>query len=149
MDPAILSATSALAGSLIGAASSFATTWFTQCGQLRALARAQEATKREALYAEFIAETAKRIADGLTRQAESAEVIVGLHAAVGRMRLTSSREVVRAAEKLVRFVVETYSSPNLTFEQLRESVTDDFSDPMEEFGEACRMELQTLRDQQL
>lgn len=145
MEPAVLSAVSALAGSLIGAASSFATTWLTQQGQLRAQSRALDATKREALYAEFIAEASRRLAEAMGRNAESIEVLIVLHSAIGRMRLMSSREVIVAAENLARLVLETYASPNRTFEQLRESMTTDQSDPLEAFGEACRTELVQLR----
>ena len=137
MDPAILSATAALTGSLFGAASSVVTTWLTQRGQFRAQARFQEIAKREALYAEFIAEASKRPADSFSHGAEGFEVIVGLQAALGRMRLMSSREVVSAAEQLVHLIVKTYSSPNRSFEQLRDSMLlEDSSDPLRTFGEA-------------
>jgi hypothetical protein len=147
MDPAILTATSGLIGSLIGAASSFSTTWLAQRGQLRGQARVQEAAKREARYAEFIAEVSKRLADAVSHQAESHEVIVCLHADVGWMRLVSSREVISAAEKLVHLVVETYASPDLTFAQVweRARAVRDFADPLADFGEACRVELLALR----
>jgi citrate synthase len=56
MDPAILSATSALAGSLIGGASSLVASWITQREQLRSQMFLQQAVKREALYTEFIVE---------------------------------------------------------------------------------------------
>ena len=58
MDAAVLSAASALAGSLIGAASSVMTTWLTQRGQVRAQARSQQIAKRELLYTEFTSEVA-------------------------------------------------------------------------------------------
>ena len=101
MDAAVLSAISALAGSLIGAASSVVTTWLTQRGQARAQAHSQQVAKRELLYTEFIGEVAERLTDALGRNAESLDVVVRLYAAVGKMRLISSREVVTAAEALV------------------------------------------------
>jgi hypothetical protein len=60
MDSAILSATAALFGSLIGGASTLAASWLTQRGQLRAQALIHEAVKREVLYAEFISEASRR-----------------------------------------------------------------------------------------
>ena len=63
MDTAILSAASALAGSLIGGATTLIASWLTQRGQLRAQALMREAMKRETLYAEFIIEASKRRAD--------------------------------------------------------------------------------------
>ena len=146
MEPAIISAASGLIGSLIGAASSFATTWLTQRGQLRAQSRTQEAARREALYAEFVAEVAKCLGDAVSHDPEGPEVLVGLYAAVGRMRLRSSRQVVHAAEGAIRLVVDTYAAPNLTFADLREKLlSGDAGDPLEEFGEACRTELEALR----
>ena len=144
MDAAVLSAASALAGSLIGAASSVMTTWLTQRGQVRAQARSQQIAKRELLYTEFIGEVAERLTDGLSRNAESLEVVVRLYAALGKMRLISSREVVTAAEALVNLVVEVYAGPNQTFNELRAIKLCAESDPMMAFGEACRAELAAM-----
>lgn len=144
MDAAVLSAMSALAGSLIGAASSVATTWLTQRGQVRAQTRSQQIAKRELLYTEFIGEVAERLTDGLSRNAESLNVVVRLYAAVGQMRLISSREVVTAAESLVNLVVETYAGPNQTFSEMRALALSATSDPMVAFGEACRAELAAM-----
>jgi hypothetical protein len=56
MDPAILSATAALVGSLVGGVSTFAAYWLTQRVQLRAQSLMKRHAEREALYAEFIIE---------------------------------------------------------------------------------------------
>jgi hypothetical protein len=62
------------------------------------------------------------------------------------MRLRSSRPVVEAAERLTGFVVETYHAPNLTFAEIRATfMRGDAPDPLADFGEACRRELQDLR----
>jgi hypothetical protein len=142
VDAAILSATSGLVGSLIGALSSLAGSWINQRSQLRSQWWVQNAAKRETLYVDFIAEATKHLAEAITtRQTEDPAVIVGLYSAVERMRLVSSREVIQAAEELVREVVKAYASPNLTFEQLREKRRAGIRDPLKDFGEACRMEL--------
>ena len=146
MDPAILTAVTGLAGSLIGAASSLTTTWLTKRGEQRAQWRAQEATKREALYDEFIAEAAKCLTDAISHDPDGPEVLVGLFAIVGRMRLRSSRPVVEAAERLIALVVDTYASPNLTFEQVRAKfMKGEDPDPLADFGGTCREELEALR----
>jgi hypothetical protein len=145
MDPAILSAASALAGSLIGGASTLAASWFTQRGQLRAQVLVQEGVKREAVYAEFIIEASKRLTEAWSHQAESPEVLAGLYSAVERMRLTSSSEVIRVAEQVVRFVVDAYAAPDKSFGELRELVkSEDGGDPLREFGEVCRTDLGAL-----
>ena len=146
MDAAILSAASALAGSMIGAASSVMTTWLTQRGQARAQVRSQQIAKRELLYTEFISEVAERLTDGLSRNAESLAVVVRLYASVGKMRLISSREVVTAAEALVNLVIQIYAGPNQTFDELRAVALGAESDPMVAFGEACRTELAAMQN---
>src|ERR1700751_1681863 len=105
MDPAILSAASALAGSLIGGVSALTASWLTQRRQFRTQALVHEAVKRETLYAEFIIEASKRFTEAWTRHAETPEVVAGLYSALERMRLTSSTEVIRVAEQMVRRVL--------------------------------------------
>jgi hypothetical protein len=146
MDPAILSAASALTGSLIGGVSTLTASWLSQRGQFRAQALVHEAVKRETLYAEFIIEASKRLTEAWSRQAESPEVIAGLYSALDRMRLTSSTEVIRVAEQVVRQVLEAYAEANKSFDELRELVRkEDEFDPLRDFAEACRTELRALR----
>jgi hypothetical protein len=146
MDPAILSAASALAGSLIGGLSSLAASWLTQREQLRAQLFVQEAVKRETLYTEFITEASRRFIEAWDHKAEGPEVVAGLFSVVARMRLTSSAEIIRTAEDVVRRLVDAYAAPKKTFDELQELVrSEDFSDPLREFSEACRVELRSLR----
>jgi hypothetical protein len=146
MDPVILSAASALIGSLVGGLSTLAASWLTQRGQLRAQTLVHEAVKRETLYAEFIIEASKRLADAWAHQAQDPAVIAGLYAAVHRMRLTSSDDVVRIAEQVIRLVIEAYAAPDRTFAELRERLTkQDEHDLLNEFSEACRADLHALR----
>jgi hypothetical protein len=146
MDPAILSAASALTGSLIGGVSTLTASWLSQRGQFRAQALVHEAVKRETLYAEFIIEASKRLTEAWSRQAESPEVIAGLYSALDRMRLTSSTEAIRVAEQVVRQVLEAYAEANKSFDELRGLVRkEDEFDPLREFAEACRTELRALR----
>lgn len=146
MDPAILSATAALFGSLVGGVSTLAASWLTQRGQLRAQSLIHEAAKREALYAEFISEAARRLTEAWSHHAESPEVVAGLYSAIQRMRLTSSDEVVRIAEQVIRQVIEAYASPDQSFDELREAALSEAGiDPLRDFSETCRQELSALR----
>jgi hypothetical protein len=145
MNAAVLSATSALCGSLVGAVTSLASTWLTQHVQVQVQRRTELATKREALYNEFIGEAAARFVDAMTHTAESPEVFILLYAAISRMRLTSTRDVVQAAEGVARLVAETYAAPNLTSQQMHEHGRGEKLDPLAQFGEACRGELGILR----
>jgi hypothetical protein len=146
MDNAILSAASALIGSLIGGMSTLAASWLSLRGRLRAQALVQEAAKREALYAEFIIEASRRLSEAWSHQAESPEVLAGLYSAHQRMRLTSSDEVIRLADYVIRLVIQAYAAPDKTFDELRQHIaaSDEQWDPLRGFAEACRAELRTL-----
>ena len=118
MDPAILSATAALIGSVAGGASTLAASWFTQRSQLRAQKLVSEASKRETLYAEFIVEASKRLTEAWSRHADSPQVVAGLVSALHRMRMSSSPKVIQLAEQVVRRVFEAYAAPDRTFDEL-------------------------------
>jgi hypothetical protein len=142
MDPAIISATSGLAGSLLGGVSTFAASWLSTRNQYRAQTLVQKAVRRETLYAEFAAEAAARLAEAWSQEAGGPEVIARLFGAIARMRLTSSAAVVAAAEQTIRRVVEAYAAPNHTFDDLRQRMqAEGFRDPLRDFSEACRAEL--------
>ena len=148
MDPAILSALSALIGSLIGGVSTFAASWITQHKQLRIQLLLQEAAKRETLYAEFIIEASKRLTETWGKQPESPDVLAGLYAAMERIRLMCSGPVLSAAEQVIRKVVGAYADPNKTFDDMRKHLeaTGQWDNPLEGFTEACRGELHGLRN---
>ena len=146
MDPALLSATAALVGSLVGGVSTFTASWLTHRGQLRAQTIVHEAVKRETLYAEFVAEASRRLAEAWSRQAEGPEVVAGLYGAIERMRFTSTERVIDAAEQVLSYVVEAYAEPDRTFAELREEIAHlRDHDRLREFTVACRAELAALR----
>ena len=146
LDSAVLSATAALIGSLVGGVATLTGSWMTQRLQLRIQATIHEAAKRESLYAEFIIEASGRLADAWSHHAESPEVIAGLYSAVQRMRLASSDDVIRLADRVIREVTEAYAAPDRTFDELRERIRgDEPPDALKDFGEACRAELRSVR----
>jgi hypothetical protein len=62
------------------------------------------------------------------------------------MRLSSSDEVIRIAQRLALFVVEAYAVPAKSFDEFREHTRSaDNGDPLKEFSDACRIELRALR----
>ncbi|PNG26229.1 hypothetical protein [Methylocella silvestris] len=141
MDPALISALSALAGSLIGGLTAIATTWFTQHGRLVSERRVREVVRREALYTEFIAEISRLLVDALEHECQTLGQFVNVYAQIGRMRLISSPEVVAKAEKLVRFIGDAYMAPNMSFADLKAMVSKGDADPLKDFSEACRTEM--------
>ncbi|HXJ60836.1 MAG TPA: hypothetical protein VNU68_29680 [Verrucomicrobiae bacterium] len=140
MDSALITGMAAVLGSLAGTSSSIATTWMTQRNQkVRERAR-EELHRRETLYGEFITETARLTADSFEHSLERPEALANVYAALGRIRLVGSAPVVEAAEECCHYVVEMYSKPNLTIEQ----VYDWFragKHPLRNFAAACRLEL--------
>ena len=80
MNPAVLSALSALAGSAIGALASLVTAWITQQHQDRFQRRSQEYSRREHLFGEFIVQASKLYADSLTHNKVDPSTLVPLYA---------------------------------------------------------------------
>src|SRR3982074_1190657 len=140
MNSAYISAIAALAGSGIGAAASFMTTWLTQDAQERARRVAQAATRRANLYGEFIEEASKLFTDALTHQLDDPSKFVRLYALVGTLRLCASPEVIVKAEEVMRLILEIYNRPNIDFRNLATREENE-TDLLREFSEACREDL--------
>lgn len=144
MDSAYISAFAALAGTAIGGLASFATSWVTQQAQTRAQRIAADKDARAALFGRFLDEAAKLYSDALQNRRDDVTGLMGIYALSNRIRLLSSPEVVDAADTLVRIIVDTYLSPNMTLGQMRENWIDRHVDPLRDFAEACRKELRTF-----
>jgi hypothetical protein len=145
MDPALISAFSAVLGSLVGGSASIATAWFTQKTQGRREMVSAEIQKREQLYADFIAECSRLSIDALGHSLEKADTLVKVYALHNRIRLVSSDAVVDAASHSIKRILEFYFAPNVTREQLQEMALSMKEDPLRIFSEACRHEIAGLR----
>lgn len=145
MEAAYISALAALAGSAIGGLTSFATSWTTQQAQTRAQRVANEKEKREALFGKFLDEAAKLYADALLNKPEDAPVLmIGIYALTNRICLSSSARVVEKADAITQIIMDSYLSPNITLEQVRNKWIEQHIDPLRDFSEACREELQSF-----
>ena len=144
MDGAYISAFAALAGTAIGGLASFTTSWVTQNAQSRAQRRAAERDSRAALFGRFLDEAAKLYSDALQTSRDDVTGLIGIYALTNRIRLLSSPEVVEAADTVVRIIVDTYLAPNITLHEMRENWIDKHIDPLRDFSEACRTELQAF-----
>jgi hypothetical protein len=144
MDAAYISALAALAGTAIGGLTSFATSWTTQQAQARAQRLAAERDSRAALFGRFLDEAAKLYAEALQNRRDDITGMIGIYALTNRIRLTSSPQVVEAADTVCRIIVDTYLAPNITLEEMRANWIDRHVDPLRDFSEACRQELQTF-----
>ena len=143
MDAAYISALAALAGSAIGGLTTFATSWTTQQAQARAQRVANEKEKREALYGKFLDEAARLYADAMQHKREDAPAaMIGIYALTNRIRLSSSARVVEGADAITQIIIDAYLSPNMTVEEVRNKWIEQHIDPLRDFSEACREELQ-------
>ncbi len=145
MDVAVLSAMSAVVGSIVGGSASITTAWFTQRTQARRERIRAEVQKREALYADFIAECAELAMDSIDHTLDRPETLVKVYSLENRIRLTSSDEVVAAAAVVFKNILERYFSPSLTRDELRELALNMCDDPLKVFSQACRHELANLK----
>jgi hypothetical protein len=107
----------------------------------------QAKARRQKLYKQFIDEASKLYADALVHDNLEILVLVSIYALISRMRVLSSSAVVQKAEVVVHMIVETYFSPNKTFPELRELISNRAIDPLRAFSEECRAELQDLQSQ--
>jgi hypothetical protein len=141
MELTFIPAVAAFSGSASGALATVLTGWVTQRRRDRALLTSQNTAKREKLYKSFIREASRLYADALVHDKSEISQLVDLYALIGRMKILSSDNVVEAAEKVARLILETYLSPNRTFVDLPELLNE--VDPLRDFSEACRRELQS------
>jgi hypothetical protein len=144
LEPAVLSALSAILGSAVGGTASIATAWLTQHSQGRREHIEAEIRKREQLYVEFIAEGSKLILESLDHELKTPQQLSPLYSALNRIRLRCSEAVLTAAESTTTFIVAQYLRPNLSPEDVRHTLSDRRDDPLKEFSEACRRELGML-----
>jgi hypothetical protein len=144
MEAAYISALAALAGTAIGGLTSFATSWTTQKAQARAQRLAAERDAQAALFGRFLEEAAKLYSDALQSRQDDMTRLIGIYALTNQIRLISSPQVVEAADNVCRIIIDTYLAPNITMEEMRANWTDRHVDPLRDFSEACRQELQTF-----
>ena len=145
MDPAVLSASAAVLGSLAGGAASLATVWLSQKTQAKRESVQVETRKREQLYADFLTECSKLALDALDHTIDRPETLQLVYTLVNRIRLTSSDAVLHAGEAAIQEILARYREPKIPIEKLRNMTLAEIHDPLKAFSEACRDELQLLR----
>ena len=127
-------------GSAFGAVSTIMTNWAAQRRKDRANHHSRFVAKREELYKSFIEETSRLYADAIVSDRSEISKPVDMYALIGRMKILSSDEVIDAAEKAALLIIETYVAPTRTFVDIPQFIKE--MDPLREFSEACRHELQ-------
>jgi len=147
IDPTLLSPVSALLGALIGGGASILAAIYTQRTQNRLQRVASEVAKREAIYADFVTSASNLILnaythDDITLDGEQ-QRIIGL---INRMRLYAATDVIKAAEEVLKAIVEISLKPGV---ELRRLAQDALSksldpDPLLTFSVICRKDLDTV-----
>jgi hypothetical protein len=143
MDLLYIPALASFSGSASGTLASIITGWVTQRRKDRVWHTLRVTSQREQLYKNFIEEASRLYADSLVNDKSEISKLVDLYALIAQMKILSSDAVTEAAEKTGRLILETYLSPNRTFVDLPELIEE--IDPLRDFSEACRRELQSAQ----
>jgi len=143
MNMIYIPALASFSGSASGTLASIFANWVTQRRKDRVRRTLRAASQREELYKSFIGEASRLYADALVHDKSEVSKLVDLYAFIARMKILSSDAVIEAAEKAGRLILETYLSPNRTLVDLPELINE--MDPLRDFSEACRRELQGTR----
>ena len=141
--PASISALAALCGSIVGALGSSVSVWIAQRHQDRRDLLARKVFHREQLYSDFISETAHAFVDAVQHAFHDPSRLIPSYALLSRMRLSSSTKVVESAERVIDTILNTYSQPNLTAEEIH-ALAGERNDPLREFSNICRHDLESL-----
>ena len=104
-----------------------------------------ELAKREKLYAQFIKEATPLFADSIEKTEFDPAKIFDLYSILGRIRLSSSDDVLREAEEVITNLLKWYSNPVLEVRVLMgQAARHGVSDPIALFTQACRRERDEL-----
>jgi len=141
MDLMYVPALASFSGSASGTLAAILTAWITRRRKDRIRHTLRDTSQREKLYKGFIEEASRLYADALVSDKSEISKLVELYALIARMKILSSDAVIGAAEKAAQLIIETYLSPNRTFIDLPALIKE--MDPLRDFSEACRRELQT------
>ena len=144
MNSGLIAGLAAISGSIVGAFGSVVGTWITTRHQdLRDLL-AKQIVRREALYSDFITESARLLVDALEFNTSDPQKLIPAYALLSRIRLSSSSSVLAKAEEVIKTIMTTYRQPNLTAEQIRFRAVNG-EDPLRQFSNTCRGELESMQ----
>jgi hypothetical protein len=144
MDTAYLSTIAALAGTVLGALGSMATTWLAATVQERGRRAAQAIARRENLYGEFIEECSKVFSDALVHKLDNISKLVHLYALVSKLRLFAPPKVIATADEVMRRILQTYEGPERDFHALVKEIDMQELDILLMFSESCRRDLDDM-----
>src|SRR5215475_1650238 len=126
----IIPAAAAIAGSLVGATGSVVGTWISVRHQDRRDLLEMQIARREALYSDFIGESARLMVDAKQHSASDLQTLLPIYALLSRIRLSSSKPVLEKAEQVLRIILSTYQQPNITAEEIESQAVNGEDDPL-------------------
>ena len=129
----------------MGVSATVAIAWINQKTLNQRELLREEIRTREALYGEFIGECARLLVDAFQHTLERPETLLPAYALLNRIRMCASHEVLAAADRLLGRITDQYVSSNLSAQELFQLARSAKTDPLKEFGEACRAELKGIR----
>ncbi len=147
IEPAVISAIAAIAGTVVGGLASLMTSVFTQRYQDRLQRVSREVTKREALYSEFITHAARAMLKARLTEFSQENMVDTLPAIVNRIRLVASDAVIAEADAVLRDLIRTSLDAGVDARRLAEEALATTDYPLLHFSSACRKELEALSDQ--
>ena len=145
MSPTTITALAAIFGSLSGGLTSAVSTWIAQRYQSRHDLLVRRIMLREQLYSDFISESTRALADAMQHNLTDASSLIPAYALLSRIRLSSSEEVLASADRVLKNIVRTYAEPNLSPDEIRAKGIDGTEDPLREFSEICRGDLEAMQ----
>jgi hypothetical protein len=146
MNSSLITALAAISGSLVGASGSAVGTSIVQKHQDRRDLVAKMIVRREALYSDFIAESARLLVDASQQNVGDPQKLIPVYALLSRIRLSSSPRVLGTAEEVIKTILNAYEQPNLTPQQIQTRAVNG-EDPLRQFSDTCRAELDSLQQQ--
>jgi hypothetical protein len=149
MDASLISGFAALAGAAIGGLTSATAGWITQRYNAHAQWVANENVRRLDIYRDFIESASKCYIHALQHDEPDISGLVGLYTNISRMRVLSTAEIVEKAEQVAQRILDTYTEPDRSFDELRSMAKHHAIDLLYEFSSACRQEHEHYRRRQL
>ena len=148
IDLALLSPVSMFFGALMGGSASLIAAIYTRRNQNRVERVASEITRRETIYADFVMNASNSflhasVHDEIVLRGEEHRLI-GL---INQMRLFAPPDVIGTAEAVLKAIIETSLKPSVGVRQLATEALskNPHPDPLLEFSEVCRADLDNVR----
>ena len=143
MNAGYVTAIAALTGAALGGLTSFASSWTTLHAQMKAQRLASSRSSRQELYKQFIDEASRTYVDALVHDKLDVSGLVGIYSLISKMRVLSSQKVIESAARIAILITDTYFQPNKTPTELQAMMHDGGVDPLLDFSDVCRQELET------